>query len=170
MGACSRVGGSGTVALAVSPRLEVRQELRPVGFGFPDEDHVRVRLRLVGHQSHMRPAQHHRNPPLPEPGGQGISVGRPRSVEGDRHQIRWRLEIDRPHRLIDMEHRPVGRREGGQIRHGDLLEVQDPRPPHPPDLRRGSRDQKKGSGRRGHRLRVVGSSVTAHAGDSRRGR
>ena len=70
-------GFSGTVALPMPSRLEVLQELRPVGFSLPDEDHVRVRLRLVWHQSHMRPTQHHWNPPLP-------GTGRPRHTRGAR--------------------------------------------------------------------------------------
>ncbi len=117
------------------PRVKVAQELRPVGFSLPDEDHVRVRLRLIRHQSHMRSTQYHRNSPLPEPGCQGIRVRRTRGMEGNRHQVRLHPEIDRPHRLIDVEHRPMWRCEGGKIRHGDLLEVQDTRTPYPLDLR-----------------------------------
>ena len=123
-------GFSGTVPVAMPPRLKVAQELRPVGFGLADEDYVRVRLRLIGHQSHMRSAQYDRNSPLPEAVCHGIDVRRTRGVEGNRHQVCWHTEIDRPDYLIDMEHSPMRRYEGGQIRHGDLLKVQDTGTPY----------------------------------------
>src|SRR5208282_4593241 len=47
-------GFSGTVPLAMPPRVKVAQELRPVGFSLTDEDYVRMRLRLIWHQSYMR--------------------------------------------------------------------------------------------------------------------
>jgi hypothetical protein len=48
----------------------------------------------------------------------------------------------------------MSRCEGGKIRHGDLLEVQDTRTPNPLDLRRGGCDQKEGLRSRGHEIRV----------------
>jgi len=95
------------------PRVKVAQELRPVGFSLSDEDYIRVRLRLIGHQSHMWSPQYDRNSPLPEPVCHGIDVSRTRGVEGNRYQVRWQTEIDRLHHLIDMEHSPTGRCEGG---------------------------------------------------------
>src|SRR5208282_1109258 len=44
-------GFSGTVPVAVPPRVKVAQELRPVKFSLTDEDYVPVRLCLIGHQS-----------------------------------------------------------------------------------------------------------------------
>jgi len=95
-----------------------------MGFGLTDEDYVCVRLRLIGHQSHMRSAQYDWNSPLAEAGCHGINVRRTRRVESNRHQVCWHTEIDRPDYLIDMEHSPMRRYEGGQIRHGNLLKVQ----------------------------------------------
>jgi hypothetical protein len=43
----------GTVPPAMPPRLKLTQELRPVGFRLPDENHIRVRLRLVWQQGYM---------------------------------------------------------------------------------------------------------------------
>jgi len=64
-------------------------------------------------------------------------------MEGNRHQVRLYPDIDRPHHLIDVEHRPMWRYKGGKIRHSDLLEIQNAGTPHPLDLRRGSSDQKE---------------------------
>jgi len=99
-------------------------------FSLTDEDYVRVRLCLIGHQSHMRSSQYDRNSPLPEAVCHGIDVSRTRGVEGNRHQVCLHTEIDRSHYLIDMEYSPMRRREGGQIRHGDLLKVQHTGPPY----------------------------------------
>jgi len=127
-------GLSGTVPVGMPPRVKVAQELRPVGFSLTDEDYVCMRLRLIWHQSHMRSTQYHRNSPLPEPVCHGIDVRRTRGMESNRHQVRLQTEIDRPHHLIDMEHSPMRRCEGGKIRHGDLLEVQHTGAPYLLDL------------------------------------
>ncbi len=117
-----------------------------MGFGFSDEDHVRVLLRFIWHQGYVRSAQHHRDSALPEAGCNVVGVRRTRRVESNRNQVRLRIEIDRRHRFIHMEHGPMGRHKGGQVRHCDLLEIQDAGPPHPLDLRGRSGDQKEGSG------------------------
>ena len=103
--------------------LKLSEESLPVSFGFSDEDHVGVRLRFIGHQGDMRSAQCHRCSTLSEPGGQGIGVRGTGRVECDRHQISRRIEIDRFHRFIHVKHGPMKRHEGGEIGHGDLLEV-----------------------------------------------
>jgi hypothetical protein len=138
-------GLGGTVAPAMPPRLEVTEKLWPVGFGFPDENHVSVRLRFIRHQRHMRPTKHYRDSSPAEPGRHGIRMGCARGVKGDCRQVRPRREIDRSHRLIDMEHGPMWRREGGKIGHCDLLKVQDSGTPNFPDFRRRSGNQKEGS-------------------------
>ena len=56
-------------------------------------------------------------------------------MEGDRHQISRRVEFNRFHRLIHVAHGPVGRRKGGKVGHGNLLEVQHPAAPHLLDVR-----------------------------------
>ena len=80
-------GFSGTVPLAMAPRFKFAQELRPVGFGLADEDHVRVRLCFIGHQSYMGSTQDHRSSPLPELVCHGIRVRRTRGMKGNRYQV-----------------------------------------------------------------------------------
>jgi hypothetical protein len=84
-----------------------------VGFGLTDKDYIRMRLCLIGHQSYMRSSQYDRNSALPKPVCHSIDVRRAWSVEGNRNEICLHAEIDRPHYLIDMEHSPMGRCEGG---------------------------------------------------------
>jgi hypothetical protein len=96
----------------MAPCFKVAQELRPMGFGLTDEDYVRVRLRLIGHESHMRSSKHDRNSPLPETVCHGVDMRRTRGVEGNRNQICWHIEIDRPDYLVDVEYSPMRRHEG----------------------------------------------------------
>src|SRR5271169_3597685 len=114
---------SGTVSVAIPPLLKVAQELRPVGFRLTDEDYVRVRLGLIRHESHMRSSEYDRNSPLPEAVCHGIDVRRARGVEGNCRQVCLHAEIDLPNYLVDVQHSPMRRCEGRQIRHGDLLKV-----------------------------------------------
>ena len=146
----------GAVARAMAAGLKLGQELRPLGFGFPDEDHVGVRLRFFGQQGDMRAAQYHGVSPLPEAAGQGVGVGRARGVEGDRHQIGRRVKVDRLRRFIHVQHRPMGRRKRGQVGHRDLLEVQHPGAPHPLNLRGRSGYQEEGGRMVRHRFRWQG--------------
>jgi hypothetical protein len=113
----------------MAPRFKFAQELWPMGFSLAHEDHVRVRLRLIGHQSHMGSTQDHRAPLSPELIRDGIGVRRTRGMKGNGHQVDAQPEIYRPYHLIYMDHRPLRRCKGGKIRHGDLLEVQDATPP-----------------------------------------
>ena len=126
----------------MAPSFKFAQELWPMGFSLAREDHVRVRLRLIGHQSYVRSTQDHRGPLLPELIRNGIGVRRTRGMKSNGHQVRAQPEIYRPHHLIDMDHRPPRRYEGGQIRHGDLLEVQDATTPYSLNFRCGGGDQK----------------------------
>jgi len=112
-GMFQRRGGRGTVPMAMAPRFKVAQELWPVGFSFTDEDYIRVRLRFIRHQSDMWSAQNHRNSPLPEPVCHGVDMRCTRGMKGNRDQIGLHSEIDRLHCLIDMEHCPMRRNEGG---------------------------------------------------------
>ncbi len=82
-------------------------------FSLTDEDYVRVRLCLIRHQSHMRSSQYDRSSAPTEPVCHGIDVRRTRGMEGNRHQVCLGTEIDRLRHLIDMEHSPMRRREGG---------------------------------------------------------
>jgi hypothetical protein len=106
-------GLSGTVPVAVPPRVKVAQELRPVRFGLTDKDYVCVRLCLIGQQSDVWSSQYDRNSPLPEPVCHGVNVRRARGMKGNRHQVRLQTEIDRPRHLVDMEHSPMRWRKGG---------------------------------------------------------
>ncbi len=126
----------------MASRFKFAEELWPVGFGLADEDHVRMRLRLIGHQGYMGSAQDHRSSPPPELVCHGIDVRCTRGMKSNRHQVHEHLKIHRPHNLIDMDYRPMRRYEGGKIRHCDLLEVQNATTPYPLDFWRGSGDQK----------------------------
>jgi hypothetical protein len=65
-------------------------------------------------------------------------------MKGDGDQIGVQPEIDRLYCLIDMGNSPMRWNEGGQIRHGDLLKVQDAGTPYLLDLARGGGDQQQG--------------------------
>src|ERR1039458_10111263 len=115
--------------------LKVAQELRPGGLSFANEDNVCMRLRFVRYQSHMRSAQNHRNSPRPKAVCHGIHVRCTRSMKGNCDQVGLHFEIDWFHCLINMQHCPMRRNESGQIRHGDLLKVEDAGAPYLLDLR-----------------------------------
>ena len=118
-------GFEAAVACAVPPGFELRQELRPFPLGFSDKDHVGVRLRFIGHQGDVRSAQRHRDSALPKAGCHLVDVRRAGSVERDRNQVCRGVKVDRFHNFVDMAHRPMRRHKCGQVRHGDLLKVQD---------------------------------------------
>jgi hypothetical protein len=118
-------GFEAAVACAVPPGFKFRQELRPFPLGFSDKDHVGVRLRLIGHQGDVRSAQRHGDSALPKAGRHLVGVRRAGSVERDRNQVCRVAEVDRFHDFVDMADGPVGRHKCGQVRHGDLLKVQD---------------------------------------------
>jgi len=101
--------------------LELSEESRPAVLSLPDEDHVRVRLRLIGRQGDVRPAQCHRNSALSEPGREVIRVRRTGRVEGDRYQVGRRLKIDWLHRFIDMEHGPMEQKQGRRLEESDAV-------------------------------------------------
>ena len=126
--------------------LKLREELRPVRFGFPNEDHIGVRLRFVRQQSDVRAAQYYRDAALPEPGRQGIRVSCARCVEGNGHQIGLCGKVHRFRCFIHVNHVPMPRHKSGQVGHRDLLEVEDPGTPQPLHFRGGSGDQQE-SGR-----------------------
>jgi hypothetical protein len=62
-------------------------------------------------------------------------------MERDRHEVHSRVEINRLLRFIYMKHGPVARHESREVRHGDLLKVQDSRPPNALNLRRRGSDE-----------------------------
>ncbi len=76
-------------------------------------------------------------------GDQIIGVISAGCVEDDLTHVGFDTQVDSHGLLVNVNHLPVGRRPGGQIRHGDLLEVQNPRAPHPPNFWRRCSDQKK---------------------------
>ncbi len=99
-------------------------------FGFADENHIRVRLSFFRQKSDVRPTHRHRDSALAEASREFIGVCRAGRVEGDRYQVCICAEIDRFDRFVRVKHGPMGRRERRQIRHGDLLEVQNAGPTH----------------------------------------
>ncbi len=70
---------------------------------------------------------------------------RARRVEGDADEIRFARHVDRRHLFVDVPHGPLRRRERGQIRHGDLLEIQHARPARSLDGRRRGGDEQQRS-------------------------
>ncbi len=79
----------------------------------------------------------------PEPAGEAVSVISTRRVKGDADDIRLIRPVDVFGLFIDMRHLPTGRNLGCQIRHGDLLEIQEPRSSHFADFIGGSSNQEK---------------------------
>ncbi len=119
------------IAIAVLPEFKIVEELRPVGFGFADEDDIGMDLRLIREQGYVWAPQHHRNSATPKLVCHAICVRGTRRVEGDGNQIGSGCEIDRFYGLIDVEYVPMRGNEGCQIRHGDLLEIENARTAHP---------------------------------------
>jgi len=52
-------------------------------------------------------------------------------MKSDRHQVRGRARIHRLYGLVHVPHDPMGRHKGRQVRHRDLLEIQNPGPADP---------------------------------------
>ena len=71
------------VAPGVTSSLKLCQESRPLQFGFSDEDHIRVHLRLVRHQGYVRPTHGHRDSALAEASGKIVGVRRAGGMKGD---------------------------------------------------------------------------------------
>lgn len=82
----------------------------------------------------MWPAQNDRDAAPPESGGQLVSVGGARRVEGDGNQIGGDIQINGFCCLIHMKHLPVRRDKSGQVRHGYWLKIENPRAAHPLDF------------------------------------
>ena len=127
-------GFPAAVARVKMSGLKFRQKLRPLGFGFSDEDHIRVPLRFLGHQRYMRASQHNGDSALSEAACNVIGVRRTWRVKSNRNEVRLRSEVDRRHRFIHVEHGPMRRHKRGQVWHCHLLEVQHAGPPHPLNL------------------------------------
>ena len=64
-------------------------------------------------------------------------------MESQSYDIRFEVPIDLPHLFIDVHHLPMRRDPGSQIRHGDLLEVENSRPSNLSDPGGGNCDQYK---------------------------
>jgi hypothetical protein len=47
-------------------------------------------------------------------------------VKGNSNHVRGHVPVDGFGFFIDVHHIPVSRNSGGQIRHGDLLKIEDP--------------------------------------------
>jgi hypothetical protein len=64
-------------------------------------------------------------------------------MKGNSDQVRGHVPVDVFGFFIDVNHIPTPGDSGGQIRHGNLLEVENPHPSHPPDFRRRGGDQQE---------------------------
>ena len=87
--------GGRAIARRITAEFEFPQELRPVDFGFADENHVGVGLGFIRHQRDVRPAQRHPDSSFPELRGKIVGVGRARRMKSDAHQIRRHRHVNR---------------------------------------------------------------------------
>ena len=91
---------------------------------------------FFGQQCDVRAAQNHRDAPGLEPACDLVRVMGARRMKGDPYQVNIRGKIHRANLFIHMAHLPAFRNQRCQVRHGDLLEVQETRPADLADLRR----------------------------------
>jgi hypothetical protein len=64
-------------------------------------------------------------------------------MKGNSDHVRGHVPVDVFGFFIDVNHIPTPGDSGGQIRHGNLLKVENPHPSHPPDFRRRGGDQQE---------------------------
>ena len=97
----------------------------------------------------MRAAHDHADASRPEAHGKVISVISAGCVKGNGDDIDFNIAVDGFGLFVDVNYVPTWRNPGGQIRHGDLLKVEDARSAHRANFRGGSGDQQKSWHNRG---------------------
>src|ERR1019366_9128805 len=127
----------------IDPRYETIQELLPKAFGFSHKDHIGMSAGLLRQQRHMRAAHHHARSSRPEPRRKTIGVISTRRVKGNAYDIRLIGPVDVFGLFIDVSYLPIGRNPGGQIRHGNLLEIKEPGPSRSANFIRGCGNQEE---------------------------
>ena len=133
----------GLVELLRPAAFKIGQVLLPQAFGLAHKDCVEVESRFVWEQGGVRSAGDQRDAALPEAIRDAVGVAGAGSVESNPHQVNLGLKIDRFSLFVDVQHLPGGRGQGRQVGHGDLLEVEKPRPADAADIRRRGSDQQQ---------------------------
>jgi hypothetical protein len=80
---------------------------------------------LLRQQRNMRAAHYHARSSRPESGRKTVGVISTRRVKSNANDIGLIRPVDVFGLFIDVRYLPIGRNPGGQIRHGDLLEIKE---------------------------------------------
>src|ERR1019366_6131128 len=91
----------------------------------------------------MRTAHRDTDSPRPKARGNVIGMKSAGRMKGNSNHIRGHVPVDILGFLIDVNHIPMPGNSGGQIGHGNLLKIEDPRPSHLSNLRRRGGYQQK---------------------------
>jgi hypothetical protein len=80
---------------------------------------------LLRQQRHVRAAHYHARASRPESGRKTVGVISARRVKSNAHDIGSLRPVDVFGLFIDVRYLPIGRSPGSQIRHGNLLEIEE---------------------------------------------